>query len=183
MSLNTNLNNSVFKPYIKTGSAGRFLGFWSCMINAVLAYLGTELIGVVVAEAQNPRKTIPNAIKLTFWRIIFFYCLSVLLVGMIVPYNSARLAFAISSGKTGAAASPFVVAAIVAGVKVIPHILNACICVFVFSVANSDLYIASRTLYGLASDGDAPEIFKRNDRRGVPVYALAISALFGSLHL
>ena len=41
--------------------------------------LGTELVGVTVGEAQNPRKTIPRAIKLTFWRIMVFYVLSVFL--------------------------------------------------------------------------------------------------------
>jgi amino acid transporter len=150
------------------------------MVNATFAYLGTELVGVTVAEAQNPRKTVPRAIKLTFYRILFFYCLSVLLVGMLVPYNSEKLAFA-TKETTGASASPFVVAADIAGIKVLPHIINACICVFVFSASNSDLYIASRTLYGLASNDQAPAIFKRTDKRGVPIYALGFSALFGLL--
>lgn len=30
----------AFKPYVKEGSAGNFLGFWSSMITAVFAYLG-----------------------------------------------------------------------------------------------------------------------------------------------
>ncbi|KAH6989858.1 amino acid permease/ SLC12A domain-containing protein [Ilyonectria destructans] len=171
----------AFREHITTGATGRFAGFWSCMVNATFAYLGTELVGVTVAEAQNPRKTIPRAIKLTFYRILVFYCLSVLLVGMIVPWNSDRLLFATTEAKTGAAASPFVVAAEIAGIKVVSHILNACICVFVFSASNSDLYIASRTLYGLASEGKAPAIFKRTDSRGVPVYALGFSALFALL--
>ncbi|OBS27774.1 hypothetical protein FPOA_01717 [Fusarium poae] len=170
-------NPGAFKPYIMEGDAGRFLGFWSCMVNATFAYLGTELVGVTVAEAQNPRKTIPRAIKLTFYRILFFYCLSVLLVGMIVPYNSEELAFA-TTAKAGASASPFVVAGTIAGVKVVPHIINACICIFVFSASNSDLYIASRTLYGLASDGSAPAIFKKTNKDGVPIYALGMSASF-----
>jgi amino acid transporter len=177
LSLGLANRNSAFKPYIMTGDAGRFLGFWSCMVNATFAYLGTELVGVTVAEAQNPRKTVPRAIKLTFYRILFFYCLSVLLVGMIVPYDSRELAFA-TKAQAGASASPFVVAADIAGVKVLPHIVNACICVFVFSASNSDLYIASRTLYGLASDGAAPAIFKKTDKHGVPIYALAMSASF-----
>ncbi|KAM0358760.1 hypothetical protein ACHAO7_002774 [Fusarium culmorum] len=170
-------NPGAFKPYIMEGDAGRFLGFWSCMVNATFAYLGTELVGVTVAEAQNPRKTIPRAIKLTFYRILFFYCLSVLLVGMIVPYNSEELAFA-TTAKAGASASPFVVAGTIAGVRVVPHIINACICIFVFSASNSDLYIASRTLYGLASDGSAPAIFKKTNKDGVPIYALGMSASF-----
>ncbi|KAM5343223.1 hypothetical protein ACJ41O_014189 [Fusarium nematophilum] len=170
----------AFRPYIKEGDAGKFLGFWSCMVNATFAYLGTELVGVTVAEAQNPRKTVPRAIKLTFYRILFFYCLSVLLVGMLVPYDSKDLAFA-NKATAGASASPFVVAAQLAGVKAVSHIINACICVFVFSASNSDLYIASRTLYGLASDGAAPAIFKKTDKRGVPIYALGASASFALL--
>ncbi|KAH6681126.1 amino acid permease [Plectosphaerella plurivora] len=170
-------NPGAFREYIDTGDLGRFLGFWSSMINAVFAYLGTELVGITVAEAQNPRKTIPKAIKLTFYRIAFFYCLSSLLVGMLVPYDSEELAFA-TKAKTSAAASPFVVAAVLAGVDVFPHIINGCILVFIFSACNTDLYIASRTLYALASDRKAPSIFKRTNSKGVPIYALCTSALF-----
>ncbi|KEZ45009.1 Dicarboxylic amino acid permease [Scedosporium apiospermum] len=173
-------NPGAFKEYINEGPSGRFLGFWSCMVNATFAFLGTELVGVTVAEAQNPRKTVPRAIKLTFYRILFFYCFSVLLVGMNVPYDSEALAFA-TKAKPGASASPFVVAAEVAGIKAMSHFINACILLFVFSASNSDLYIASRTLYGLASDGQAPAIFKRTDKRGVPIYALGFSALFSLL--
>lgn len=162
------------------GAAGNFLGFWSTMVTATFAYLGTELVGVTVGEAQNPRKVIPRAIKLTFYRILFFYVLSVFFVGMIVPYNSPQLAFA-NKATTGASASPFVVAITLAKIDALPHIVNACILVFVFSASNSDLYIASRTLYGLASDGSAPAIFKRTDKRGVPIYSLGFSALFAML--
>jgi yeast amino acid transporter len=42
----------------------------------------------------------------------------------------------------------------------------------------ADLYIASRTLYGLAVEGNAPRIFKRTDARGVPIYALGLSSAF-----
>lgn len=162
------------------GATGNFLGFWSTMVTATFAYLGTELVGVTVGEAQNPRKVIPRAIKLTFYRILFFYVLSVFFVGMIVPYNSKDLVFA-NKAQAGASASPFVVAIKIAGIRILPDILNACILVFVFSASNSDLYIASRTLYGLASDGSAPAIFKRTDRRGVPIYSLGFSACFALL--
>ncbi|RYN89731.1 Dicarboxylic amino acid permease [Alternaria tenuissima] len=167
----------AFKPYITTGSAGKFYGFWSSLVNAVFAYLGTELIGVTVGEAQNPRKTIPRAIKLTFYRILFFYCLSVFFLGMIVPYNSEELAFA-NKATTGASASPFVVAIKLAKIPHLPGLVNACILLFTFSASNSDLYIASRTIYGLAVEGHAPKIFLWTDKRGVPVPALLVSALF-----
>ena len=102
----------------------------------------------------------------------------VFLLGMLVPYNSQRLLDGNKNGGTTAAASPFVVAIIISGIPALPAILNAAILIFVFSAANSDLYIASRTLFGLAHEGKAPKIFKWTDGRGVPVPALALSVLF-----
>ena len=169
----------AFKPYpgIPNQNTARFVSFWATMVTATFAYLGTELIGVTVGEAQNPRRTIPRAIKLTFYRILLFYCVSVLLLGMIVPYNSDDLAFA-NSANTGASASPFVVAIKEASIPALGGILNACILLFVFSAANSDLYIATRTLYGLAREGKAPRIFSKTNKSGVPVPALFASACF-----
>ena len=169
----------AFKPYtgIPNQNTARFVSVWSTMVTATFAYLGTELIGVTVGEAQNPRKTIPKAIKLTFWRIILFYVVSVLLLGMIVPYNSKDLAFS-TTASTGASASPFVVAINEAGIPVLGGILNACILLFVFSAANSDLYIATRTLFGLAKEGKAPRMFAKTNKSGVPVRALFSCALF-----
>jgi amino acid transporter len=159
-----------------TGATGRFTAVWQSMVTAVFAYLGTELVGVTVGEAQNPRKNIPRAIKLTFWRICIFYITSVILLGMIVPYNSPDLAFA-TGASTSAAASPFVVAIKLAQIDVLPGFINGCILIFVFSAANSDLYIASRTLHGLAIKKHAPEIFAKTNKAGVPYNALGLSAL------
>ncbi|KAJ5151191.1 Dicarboxylic amino acid permease [Penicillium canariense] len=170
----------AFNTYIKEGDAGRFLAFWSTMVSATFAYLGTELVGVTVGEAQNPRRAIPRAIKLTFYRILVFYILSVLLVGTLVPYNDEKLPYnnpKFAKSSSSAAASPFVVAIENSGIPVLTHIINASILLFVFSAANSDLYIATRTLYGLAREGKAPKIFARTDRRGVPVYALGLCSL------
>lgn len=170
----------AFKEFRGTGATGRFLGVWNCVGTASFAYLSTEFIGVTVGEAQNPRRTIPRAARLIFYRIFFFYILSVLFLGMIVPYNSPDLAFA-TKQSTSAAASPFVVAIVLAGIDVLPGILNGCILIFVFSAGISDLYISSRTLYGLARDGKAPAFLAKTDSRDVPVAALAVSAVLSLL--
>lgn len=171
-------NPGAFKEYLIGGSGGKFLGFWSSMVTAVFAYLGTELVGVTVGEAENPRRNIPRAIRLTFYRIVFFYVLSIFLLGCIVPYNSPDLLFASGSTTSTASASPFVVAIKLAGIRVLPSIINACILLFVFSASNSDLYIASRTIYSLAREGKAPRILARTDSRGVPIYALGLCTIF-----
>lgn len=100
-------------PYKESGDVGKFLGFVNALVLALFAYMGTELIGVTVGEAKNPRKTVPSAIKKTFvsrllpisflarsldvlidtmtlmqWRILFFYIIGVLIVGMIVDSKS-----------------------------------------------------------------------------------------------
>lgn len=137
-------NPGAFREYMGTGALGRFTAVWQSMVTAVFAYLGTELVGVTVGEAQNPRRNIPRAIKLTFWRICIFYITSVILLGMCIPYNSEYLQDA-TAASTSAAASPFVAAIKEAGVNALPGILNACILLFVFSAANSDLYIAVST--------------------------------------
>lgn len=70
-------NPGAFATYLGTGATGKFTGFWYSFTNAVFAYLGTELVGVTVGEAQNPRRNIPRAIRLTFYRILVFYILLV----------------------------------------------------------------------------------------------------------
>ena len=98
---------------------------------------------------------------------------------MCVPYNSPSLLFANKNSKTSnASASPFVVAVQLAKIKYLPGILNGGFLVFVLSAANSDLYIASRTLYGLASEHKAPGVLRYTNARGIPVVALACSSCF-----
>lgn len=103
------------------------------------------------------------------------------LIGTLVPYDDDKLSFA-SKLQNGASASPFVVAILNSGIgRGLAGFLNGCILVFVFSAANSDLYIATRTLYGLAKEGNSFSIFARTDRRGVPIYALGLSALIACI--
>ena len=60
-------------------------------------------------------------------------------------------------------------------IRGLDHVINAIALIFVLSAANTDLYISSRTLYGLALEGKAPIIFKRVNRFGVPYAALGAS--------
>lgn len=65
-----------------------FLGFWSTLTTALFAYIGSELVAVTAGEAQNPRETIPRAVKATFYRIFIFYIGCVFAVSLIVPSTS-----------------------------------------------------------------------------------------------
>lgn len=78
-------------------------------------------------------------------------------------------------------ASPFVVAAQVAGVDKLADAVNGLLLVFTISAANSDIYLASRSVWALGKDGQAPEVMQRTNSRGVPVPAVALSSIFIAL--
>ncbi|KAK5652930.1 hypothetical protein OQA88_9409 [Cercophora sp. LCS_1] len=162
------------------GSLGRFLGVWACMVQATFAYLGTELVGVAFGETPNPRKNVPRAVKQTLGRIVSFYIGGVLVLGMAVKYNDPELLKATALKNTGLA-SPFVVAAKNAGVNHLDDAVNGLLMVFTVSAANSDIYLASRTAWALAKDGQAPQLLLRTNRRGVPIPAVAVSSIFIAL--
>jgi amino acid transporter len=167
----------AFGSYLSTGTTGRFLGFWACIVQACFAYTGTEVVGVAFGEAPNPKRTVRRAVRQTLWRIVFFYIVGVLVLGMSVPYTNDRLIGATKSS-TSAAASPFVIAVQLAKINVFPDVINACLLVFVISAANSDIYIGSRTLYGLALDKQAPAVFRYTNAKGVPLTGIAMTSLF-----
>ncbi|KAK1756399.1 dicarboxylic amino acid permease [Echria macrotheca] len=182
-------NPGAFGPYNVTaagqqvlieGSTGRFLGVWACIVQATFAYLGTELVGVAFGETPNPRKNVPRAVNQTLLRIVFFYIAGVLVLGMAVAYNDPELIKATKS-KVSGVASPFVVAAKNAKINHLDDAVNGLLMVFTVSAANSDIYLASRTCWALAKDGQAPALFHRTNRRGVPIPAVALSSIFIAL--
>ncbi|BGO94857.1 hypothetical protein NBRC10512_002524 [Rhodotorula toruloides] len=158
------------------GSLGRFLSFWTVFLQAAFSFLGTEIVALTAGEAENPRRNVPKAIKRVFARILFFYVVGVLMISLIVSPNDPGLL-----NNSGTAASPWVIGIEKAGIKVLPHIVNAVILTAAFSAGNSDLYAASRTLYGLACDGQAPRIFAKCTKNGLPIWSLIATASVGFL--
>ncbi len=149
------------------------------LVTAAFAFAGTELVGLAAAETQNPRKSLPTAIKQVFWRISLFYVVALTLVGLNVPYDNERLAGAKSIAD--ATASPFVIAIESAGISVLPSVMNTVILVAVVSVGNSSVFGSSRTLAALADQGQAPRVLAYIDRRGRPLMAIAVASVFGLL--
>ncbi|KAJ5661950.1 Arginine permease CAN1 [Penicillium maclennaniae] len=150
-----------FADYLVTpGPTAKFTGFWAVLIQAGFSCQGTEL-----------------AIRTTFLRIILFYVLSVFFIGLLVPSDNKELL----TGTTNAAASPFVIAAKLAGIKVLPSLINAVLLVVVLSAANANVYSGSRMLIGLAQERFAPAFFTKTNKGGVPYYGVAATAAFGLL--
>ncbi|KAL1731376.1 amino acid permease/ SLC12A domain-containing protein [Schizophyllum commune] len=159
------------------GPLGRFAGFWATLTSAAYSYSGIESITNAAAETKNPRRNIPKAAKRIFWRILIFYVLAILVVTMIVPSNNENL---LSSTGT-ATQSPFVIAANLAGIKVVPHIINAVVLTSAWSSGNSGMLNGSRALYGIAREGHAPKVFTRCNRYGIPYVAVCSIGAFMAL--
>jgi amino acid transporter len=135
---------------------GRFLGWFSTLVNAAFSYGGVEMVACAAGEAANPRRNIPKAVRRVFWRILFFYVLGSLAIGVLVPYNDDRLLNAQKLSGHNGAASPWVIAIKRAGIPVLPSIINAVILTSASSSANAFLYTGSRYLYALAQNRQAP---------------------------
>lgn len=82
-----------------------FKGLCSVFVTAAFSFAGTELVGLAAAESENPRRTLPTAIKQVFWRICLFYIVALTVVSLLVPYGDSRL---LGKSSEDAKASPFV---------------------------------------------------------------------------
>jgi len=151
--------------YLHTGALGRFTGFVQAIIGAAFIIAGPEYISMVAGEAINPRKVMPRAFNSIIYRLVFFFIVGALCVGIVVPYNSPQLIGALGPS---AARSPYVIAMRRMQITVLPDIVNALILTSIFSAGNAYVYGTSRSLYALALKGQAPKIFTRRNRNGNP---------------
>lgn len=162
------------KEFIVEGAGGRFTAFlYVWVFSGFSFYFGPELIVFTAGEMRNPRRNLPSASRRFFVRLVVFYVLSALAIGVICNSNSQGL----TSGG-GANASPWVIAIRNAGITALPSIINAGILTSAWSAGNAYLYMSSRSLYSLAVAGNAPKIFARCNQYGLPVYAVLASSCF-----
>ncbi|KAF8464754.1 amino acid permease-domain-containing protein [Gautieria morchelliformis] len=159
------------------GAKGRFLAFWSTLIQAAYSILGTDIVGLATAESRDPTRTIPRAIRGVWVRIVVFYVVGAFILGLICPSNNPSLANANGT----AASSAWVIAIKISGIKALPSIINACVLTSAWSAGSSDLYIASRVLFALAKSGKAPRIFAKTNRFGTPWTSLIPCSAMGLL--
>ncbi|TEU30282.1 amino acid permease [Alkanindiges illinoisensis] len=160
-----------------------FVGGLQAMVGVAMiagfSFQGTELIGVAAGESENPKKTIPLAIKQLFWRILMFYILAIFVIGTLIPYDDPRLLQAASNNDI--TVSPFTLLFERAGFAFAASVMNAVILTAILSAGNSGMYASTRMLYNLAKEGNAPRTFARLSKNGVPRNALLATTLIGAL--
>ncbi|KAK2589428.1 Basic amino-acid permease [Conoideocrella luteorostrata] len=148
-------------------------GFASVFVTASFAYGGTESIAITAGETKNPTKNLPRVVKNVFWRILFI--LSVLLIGLNVPYTYPKLSTKDTS------TSPFTIVFEMTGAKAAGSVINAVILTSVLSAGNHALFAGVRLLYTLAMEGHAPRVFGKLNKNQVPWVAVLATGLISGL--
>jgi L-asparagine permease len=136
------------------------LGFPAVLMSlqtVVFSYGGIEMVGIAAGETKNPRKIVPKAVNSVIWRIALFYCGSILLLVMVLPWTDY------SGGQ-----SPFVTVFARLGVPGAASIMNAVVLTAALSATNSGLYSTGRILRALSLRGEAPKITSRMNGQQVP---------------
>ncbi len=171
-------HESVGFAYWQMDGAPFHGGFWALFgvfMVVGFSFQGTELIGVAAGESENPKKTIPSAIKKVFWRIVLFYILAILVISFLIPYTSNEL----MGGDI--ATSPFTLVFKNSGITFVANLMNGVILVAILSAGNSGMYASTRMLWYLSHQKHVPQIFSKVSSRGIPIPALLATAAVGML--
>ncbi|OAA63370.1 Amino acid/polyamine transporter I [Niveomyces insectorum RCEF 264] len=150
-------------------------GFASVFVTASFAYGGTESIAITAGETKNPAKTLPRVVRNVFWRILLFYVLSILLIGLNVPYTFPDL------DAKDTRTSPFTIVFQMAGAHAAGSVINAVILTSVLSAGNHALFAGTRLLYTLAVERHAPAVFGTLNQHRVPWVAVLATGLISGL--
>lgn len=146
--------------FMPNGAQGMLMALQMVMF----AYLGVEMIGLTAGEADNPNKSIPDAINSVFWRILIFYVGALFVILSIYPWN-----------ELGTHGSPFVMTFERLGIKSAAGIINFVVLTAALSSCNGGIYSTGRMLYNLAQQGQAPRVFAVTSRGGIPHRAVQVS--------
>lgn len=140
------------------------------MQGVVFAYASVELVGTAAGETENPAKIIPKAINTVIFRIAIFYVGSLVLLSLLLPFNSYK------EGE-----SPFVTFFGSIGIQGVDAIMNLVVLTAALSSLNAGLYSTGRVLRSMAMAGSAPKFAARMNKSGVPYGGIALTAFVGLL--
>ena len=161
---------------------------------ATYAYIGVEIVAVTAVEAKRPKRSLRLPARNIAWITGLFYFACVIVFYFNVSWKDPHLpGYHLRDGKASGSNSStalVIIAAENAKVKSLPSVLTAFLIMAVLSAANTALYVASRTLWGVACDFDSqlinsPNPLKRwfsmlstTTPRKVPGWALFVSCFF-----
>jgi L-asparagine permease len=134
----------------------------------IFAYAAVELVGTAAGETADPEKVMPRAINSVIARIAVFYCGSVLLLALLLPYTTYK------HGE-----SPFVTFFSHIGFNGAGSVMNVVVLTAAFSSLNAGLYSTGRILRSMSVNGSGPKFTARMSKNGVPYGGILLTAVIG----
>ncbi|MFE2876214.1 amino acid permease [Streptomyces roseus] len=156
-----------------TDAGGFMPNGWGSILTGVLmvvfSFMGSEIVTLAAGESEDPRRAVTKATNSVIWRIGVFYLGSIFIVLTLLPWNDKSI---VDKGSYVAALDSI-------GIAHAGQIMNVIVLTAVLSCLNSGMYTASRMAFSLGERGDAPKIFAKVNKRGVPMAAILGSVVFG----
>ena len=141
-------------------------GVMAALQMTIFAFAGMEIVGTLSAEAKDPAKALPNAIRKIPWRILVFYIGTVTVMMTVVPWIE------ISPDH-----SPFVGMFSLMELTSAAAMVNFVITSSATSSCNSGIFATSRMLYGLAKTHNAPAVFGKLSSHHIPTSSVCLGTL------
>lgn len=142
-------------------------GLIRSMALVMVAYGGTEVIGVAAGETKDPARSVPAAIRGIAFRTLILYVGSVAVLVGIIPWY-----------ETGLRESPFVMVYDALGIPRASDVMNFVVLTAALSSLNCGIYTSSRMLYSLAQESPVMASLARvSPRTGVPSRAVVVSTI------
>lgn len=207
LNIEVGKDNSIEVTDSIGGNLGRFLQLWYAICNSIFSYVGTEVVFMTSGEVRNPRKALPAAAKVIFFRVMIFFVFAIFVVGINLYTGDTRLMglskerlmagtnTVYNTGLGGCVtghtswdnsgdnsnSSPWIIALQSARLCTVASIVNSFAIFFTLTSGVAHLYAGSRTLYGLGTQHKLFKPFTKCSIVGVPYVSILFTALFALL--
>jgi D-serine/D-alanine/glycine transporter len=156
------LSNLWRDGFFPNGTMGYLLSFQM----VVFSFVGIEMVGITVAEMQNPERALKLSINRLPIRILLFYIGALVVIMSITPWKAINPAL-----------SPFVSVFSIIGVSGAAGIVNFVVLTSAASACNSGVYSTGRILYNMGRREEAPKLFSKVSARNIPSRSLLFSCI------
>ncbi len=151
------LGNETFMP-------GGFAGLAGSMLIVMFTYAGFEIIGLAASEANEPKKTVPRAIRNTVLSLVALYMVAITMLTILIPTAALNPNI-----------SPFVAALNMRGFGWAGTALNVVLITAIISTMLAAMFGLGRMMRSLTDEKMAPGWLK--DRSDVPYRGIIVSGV------
>ncbi|KAL5438880.1 hypothetical protein PMIN05_005597 [Paraphaeosphaeria minitans] len=167
------------------GSGGRFFGFLTSVTLAMFSCFGGETIAMTAGEAKDAFRDVPVVMSFVYIVPLSLYPLVLISAGANVNYADPDLPVMWTQG-SGGGLSPFVVAVQTSAIVGVAKALHFFFIISAYTAANTELYVASRSVFMLAQTylpRKVADIFGRTNNGHTPLSAILLCSIFGFVSL